>query len=85
MTQKLIKKFLDEIYAKPPEKIYPKIKTDGYHNDDIWCLDIIDLKYNGSENNRGYRCVLVVNDNFSKFGWTVPLKNKNAQTTKNSY
>ena len=24
-------------------------------------------------------------DNFIKFGWTVPLKNKNAQTTKDSF
>ena len=24
-------------------------------------------------------------DNFSKFGWTVPVKNKNAQTIKDSF
>ena len=24
-------------------------------------------------------------DNFSKFGWTVPLKNKNAQTIKDFF
>ena len=24
-------------------------------------------------------------DNFSKYGWTVPLKNKNAQTIKDSF
>ena len=29
--------------------------------------------------------VLVIIDNFSKFGWTVPLKNKNAQTIKDSF
>ena len=38
----------------------------------------------GPENNRGHRYVLVIIDNFSKFGWTKPLKNKNAQTIKNS-
>ena len=43
------------------------------------------MKNYGSENNIGYRYVLVVIDNFSKFGWTVPLKNKNAQTKKNSF
>ena len=36
---------------------------------------IIDLKDYGSETIRGYRYVLVVIDNFSKLGWTVPLKN----------
>ena len=28
---------------------------------------------------------MVVIDNFSKFGWTVPLKNKSAQTIKDSF
>ena len=48
-------------------------------------LDILDLKDYGPENNRGYRYVLVVIDNFSNFGWTVPLKTKNAQTIKDSF
>ena len=39
----------------------------------------------GPKNNRGYRYVLVIIDNFSKYGWTVPLKNKNAQTIKDSF
>ena len=63
----------------------PTNKTDVYHIDDIWKLDILDLKENGPKNNRGYRYVLVIIDNFSEFGWTIPLKNKNAQTVKDSF
>ena len=85
MTQKNIKIFINEIYSKPPRRNYPTNKTDVYYIDDIWSLDILDLKDYGSENNRGYRYVLVVIDNFSKFGWTVPLKNKNAITIKDSF
>ena len=85
MTQKNIKIFINEIYSKPPRKNYATNKTDVYHIDDIWSLDILDLKDYGPENNRGYRYVLVVIDNFSKFGWTTPLKNKNAQTIKDSF
>ena len=84
MTQKNIKIFINEIYSKPPKKFYPTNKTNVYHIDDIWSLDILDLEDYGPGNNRGYRYVLVVIDNFSKFGWTVPLKNKNAQTIKDS-
>ena len=84
MTQKNIKIFINEIYSKPPKKYYPTNKTDVYYIDDIWSLDILDLKDYGPKNNRGYRYVLVVIDNFSKFAWTVPLKNKNAQTIKDS-
>ena len=85
MTLKNIKIFINEIYSKPPKKYYPTNKTDVYHIDDTWSLDILDLKDYGPENNRGYRYVLVVIDNFSKNGWTVPIKNKNAQTIKDSF
>ena len=85
MTQKNIKIFINEIYSKGPRKSNLTNKTDVYHIDDIWSLDILDLKDYGPENNRGYRYVLVIIDNFSKFGWTIPLKNKNAQAIKDSF
>ena len=85
MTQKNIKIFINEIYSKPPKKNYITNKTDVYYIDDIWSLDILDLKDYGPGNNKGYRYILVVIDNFSKFGWTLPLKNKNAQTIKDSF
>ena len=43
MTQKTIK-FFTEIFSKPPEKDYPTNKTDIYHLDDIWSLDILNVK-----------------------------------------
>ena len=43
------------------------------------------LKDYGVENNRGIRYNLVVIDKFSKFGWTTPIKNKNAQQIKDSF
>ena len=85
MSQKNIKIFINEISSKGPKKYYATNKTDVYYIDDIWSLDILDLKDYGPENNRGYRYVLVVIDNFSKYGWTIPLKNKNAQTIKDSF
>ena len=85
MTQKNIKIFINEIYSKPPRKYYQTNKTDVYFIDDIWSLDILDLKDYGPKNNRGYRYVLVTIDNFGKYGWIVPLKNKNALTIKDSF
>ena len=76
---------MNEIYSRGPKKSYPTNKTNVYHIDEIWSLDILDFKDYGPENNRGYRYVLVIIDNFSKLGWTVPLKNKNAQTKKDSF
>ena len=85
MTQKNIKIFINEIYSKGPKKNYITNKTDVYYIDDIWSLDISDLKDYGTENNRGYRYVLVIIDHFSKYGWTIPLKNKNAISIKDSF
>ena len=52
MTQKNIKIFISEIFSKGPRKSCPINKTDVYHIDDIWSLDILDLKDYGRENNR---------------------------------
>ena len=82
MTPRNNKIFINEIYSKGPIKYYPTNKTDVYYIDEIWSVDILDLNDYGPKNNRGYRHVLVIIDNFSKFGWTVPIKNKNAQTEK---
>ena len=85
MTQKTSKIFMNKIYSKPPKNNYPTNKTDVYLIDDIWSLYVLDLKDYGPENKRGYRYDLVIRDIFNKNGWTVPLKNKNAQTTKESF
>ena len=82
MTQRTIKIFLNEIHSKPPKRNYITNKTDVYYIDNIWSLDFIDLKDYGLDNNRNYTYVLVLIDNFSNFGWTVPLKIKSAQAIK---
>ena len=85
MTQKNIQTFIIEIYSRGPRKNYPTNKTNVFYIDNIWSLDILDLKDYGPGNNRGYRYVLVIIDKFKKFGWTIPLKNKNSQTIKDSF
>ena len=76
----ITKIFIDEIYFKSPLKNHPTNKTILKGIDETWSLDLLDLIEYGSKNNRGYRFILVVIDTFSKFAWTVPLKNKYAQT-----
>ena len=77
--------FIIEICAKAPKKNYATNKTNVYYIDDTWSMDILDLIDYGPKNIEVSRYVLVLIDNFSKFGCTSPLKNKNAQTIKSSW
>ena len=85
MSQKSITFFINEIYSKPPKKKYATIKTNDYHIDVMWSLEILDLKDYGSENKGGYKYVLVIFEMFSNFGFTIPLKNKDGQTITDSF
>ena len=80
VKQSLIDTFINEIYSKPPKKNYSTNKTIVKHIDDTWSMNLLDMVEYGVKNNKGYRYILVVIDNFSMFGWTVPLKNKSAET-----
>ena len=44
MTQKTINFFIGEIYWKTTKKYYSTNKTDVYHIDDIWSLDLLTFK-----------------------------------------
>ena len=85
MTQKTINSLLNETYSKPPKTDFSTNKTDVYHIDDIWSLDIFYLTEYGPESSGRSRYVFVVIDTFNKLGWTIPLKSKIAQTIKNCF
>ena len=81
----LFKIFMDEFYSKSPHKNYETNKTIFKSIDDTWSSDLLDMNHYDPKNNRGYRYILVVIDNFSKFGWTKPLKNKYAQSITDAF
>ena len=39
----------------------------------------------GPRNKKSYSYILVLIDNFKKFGWTIPLKNKYAQSITDAF
>ena len=47
--------------------------------------DLLDMNEYSPNINRGYRYILVVIDNFSKFHWTIPLKNKYALSITDAF
>ena len=80
-----IKIFVDEIYSKPPKKNYPTNKIVYNHIDEIWSIDLADMVDYKTSNNKGFRYIFVIIDNYSKHLWTIPLKNKYSQTITNEF
>ena len=75
MKRDLTKIFIHEIYSKPPIKNYPANKIVYKHIDEIWSIDLADMIDYKNSNNKSYRYIFNIIDNFSKYLWAIPLKN----------
>ena len=85
MKRDLFKIFIDEIYSTPPRKFYETNKIIHNHFDEIWSIDLVDMIDYKISNNEGFRYNFLVIDNFSKYLWAIPLKNKYSQTITNEF
>ena len=81
----LIRIFVDEIYSKPPRKNYPTNKIVFNIINEIWSMDLLDFSDYKTSNNKGFRYIFLIIDNFSKYLWCIPLKNKYSQTITNEF
>ena len=81
----LTKIFIDEIYSTPPKKNYPTNKIVYNHLDEIWSIDLADFSDYKTSNNKGFRYIFILIDNFSNYLWTIPVKNKYSQTITNEF
>ena len=77
--------FIDEIYSKAPKKNYPTNKIIYNHIDEIWSIDLADMIDYKISNNKGFRYIFIIIDNYSKYLWAIPLKNKYSQTITNEF
>jgi len=59
---------------------FPRRKVIVNNIDEIWSADLVEMP-----NDKGFHYILTVIDCFSKYSWTVPLKNKQSQTVINAF
>ena len=85
MKKDLTKIFIDEIYSTPPRKNFPTNKIVYNYIDEIWSTDLADFSDYKTSNNKGFRYIFIIVDNFSKYLWAIPLKNKYSQTITNEF
>ena len=55
------------------------------HIDGIWSIDLADMIDYKVSNNKGFRYIFIVIDNFSKYLWAISLKNKNSKTITDEF
>ncbi len=51
----------------------------------MWSIDLADFSAYKISNNKNYRYIFIFIDNFSKYLWAIPLKNKYSQTITNEF
>ena len=56
----------------------------AFFENEKWLMDLLDMQ-NFKYSNRGNRYILIVCDVFSRKGYAIPLKNKNADTVLNAF
>ena len=79
------KSFVDEIYSKAPKKNYSANKIIYNHIDEIWSIDLADMVDYKISNIKGFRYIFIIIDNYSKYLWAIPLKNKYSQPITNEF
>ena len=76
-TQSLLKKIINK---KELNLISSIIKKIYIHIDEIWSIDLMDMSDCKISNNKNFRYMFIISDNFSKYTWAIALKNKNSRT-----
>ena len=69
---------------KPKYKTFERNKTIVPGREDTWQADLIDMNSLTNEND-GNIFILMVIDVFSKYAWSIPLKNKKAETVIDAF
>ena len=82
MKRDLTNIFIDLIYSKPPKKSYPSNKILYNNTDEICSIDLADMIDNKISNNKGFRYIFIIIDDYSKYLWAIPLENEYSQTIK---
>ena len=71
--------------SKPPSRNYPTNKIVYNHIDEIWSTDLADFSDYKISNNKVFMYIFDLIDNYSKYLWAIPLKNKKSQTITDEF
>lgn len=88
IAESAVKKWLQhqEAYTlhKQRKLRFPRIKYFPSNIDDVWSIDLADMQ-NISTYNYKKRYILAIIDNFSRYAWCVPIKDKTSESVINAF
>src|SRR3990170_7804418 len=73
----------DELH-KPIRKNFERRHVDVFEIDDTWGDDLVEMQ-EWSKQNKGYRYMLNIIEFFSKYAWSIPLKDKKGTTALDAF
>lgn len=76
------KQVVDEIH-KPARKHFQRRKVIIKGIDELFQADLVDMLTYANQN-RGFKYMLTVIDTFSKYAWTIPIKDKSGKSVANA-
>src|SRR5206468_8198398 len=76
-------KLADELH-KPVISKFQRRHVNALSIDDTWRADLVDMS-EWEKQNKGYKYMLNVIDVFSKYSWSIPMKNKTGLATLEAF
>ena len=77
------KQITKEIFS-PVVKKFQRIKITPHYKDECWSIDLVD-KSSLAKYNKGYKFIFTIIDNYSKYAWAIPIKDKQGITVKTAF
>ncbi len=73
----------DELH-KPVKRKFQRRRVEVKGIDQIWSADLVDMQWN-SRVNKGFKYLLNIIDLFSKYAWSVPIKDKTGRSITDAF
>ena len=73
------KEIVKEIFS-PVIKKFQRIQIQTHYKDECWSIDSID-RSSLSQYNKNYKFIFTIIDNYTKYAWAIPLKDKSGKST----
>ena len=75
---------LDDELHKPVKRKFRRRRVIANGVDDIWSADLVDMQWSSREN-KGFKYLLNVIDVFSKYAWSIPIKDKMGKSITDAF